>query len=290
MEPLISIILPVYNTRKYLDKCIKSIINQTYSKFELIIVNDGSTDGSDLECLKYSKQDKRIKFFSQNNKGASSARNRGIDKSNGEYISFVVNKRNTKEWLTEKIFNNGDKQRLLNPVCKIYKTNIIKDNNIRFINEIVEYEDALFVMEYCQYVQVFSYIHKSMYKRNVRPGSLVNRNKPNIFSDMKTSLEEYDKIKKKYGISDRQDPFFVYDMLKIIAKRNLLLAENNNSIIKNNKMFYAFADNIIAKEKLDRLNIKEIAGKKNIIKAILIKYRLFWIWDLYARLKHFSKR
>ena len=86
---LITIIVPVYNVEKYLEKCIKSIICQTYKNFELILVNDGSSDMSGKICNKYAELDKRIKVFHTTNKGVSHARNIGLDNANGQYIGFV---------------------------------------------------------------------------------------------------------------------------------------------------------------------------------------------------------
>lgn len=88
-NPLISIIVPVYNVEKYLDKCLFSIRNQTYKNIQIVIVNDGSTDGSLNICLKHSKADKRIILINQENKGLSEARNSGIKNATGEYLSFV---------------------------------------------------------------------------------------------------------------------------------------------------------------------------------------------------------
>ncbi len=85
----ISIIVPVYNSEKYISRCIDSIINQTYINIEIIIVNDGSLDGSGKILDRYAAIDKRIKVFHQKNKGVSSARNIGIKMSKGKYISFV---------------------------------------------------------------------------------------------------------------------------------------------------------------------------------------------------------
>lgn len=86
---LVSIIVPVYNTEKYLAQCIESILNQTYSKFELLLINDGSTDGSGDLCDTYAKQDRRISVIHQKNAGVSMARNTGLDHACGEYIMFV---------------------------------------------------------------------------------------------------------------------------------------------------------------------------------------------------------
>lgn len=89
MQPEISIVLPVYNVKEYLDECIKSILNQSFLNFELIIINDGSTDNSLEICERYRLLDKRIKLFSRKNKGVSRTRNEGIDLAVGDYIVFV---------------------------------------------------------------------------------------------------------------------------------------------------------------------------------------------------------
>ena len=78
-KPLISIIVPVYNVEKYLDRCIKSILQQTFKDFELILVDDGSTDGSEAICNQYRDIDNRIKVIHKENGGLSSARNAGLD-------------------------------------------------------------------------------------------------------------------------------------------------------------------------------------------------------------------
>lgn len=86
--PLLSVIMPVYNSGKYLEKTIESILNQTFHDFELIIVDDGSNDGTDEKCDYYSNIDKRIKVFHQNNKGICAARNFALSKVRGAYIAF----------------------------------------------------------------------------------------------------------------------------------------------------------------------------------------------------------
>ena len=86
---LVSIIVPVYNVEKYIDQCLNNIVNQTYRNIEIIIINDGSTDNSYNICKKYASQDPRVILLSQENKGVSYARNKGILCSHGEYITFV---------------------------------------------------------------------------------------------------------------------------------------------------------------------------------------------------------
>lgn len=86
---MISIIVPIYNVEKYLSRCIESVLNQNFNDYELILVNDGSTDESESICRKYSKDNNKISLISQENRGVSAARNAGIDKSCGEYILFL---------------------------------------------------------------------------------------------------------------------------------------------------------------------------------------------------------
>lgn len=88
-EPLVSIVVPIYNLEKFLDKNIKSLINQRYKNIEIILVDDGSPDNSAKICDEYAKKDKRIKVIHKVNEGVSKARNTGIDNSIGDYICFV---------------------------------------------------------------------------------------------------------------------------------------------------------------------------------------------------------
>ena len=89
MKNKISIIIPVYNVKNYLKKCLDSVINQTYKNIEIILINDGSNDGSEKICYEYAKKYKEIVYISSENKGVSHARNIGIKRSTGEYIGFV---------------------------------------------------------------------------------------------------------------------------------------------------------------------------------------------------------
>lgn len=86
---LISVIVPIYNVEKYINKCVDSIINQTYKNIEIILVNDGSTDNCYNICNEYEKKDNRIKVIHQENSGLSEARNAGIKIANGEYLAFI---------------------------------------------------------------------------------------------------------------------------------------------------------------------------------------------------------
>ena len=200
---LVSIIVPVYNTEAYLPDCLDSIVNQTYKDIEIILVDDGSTDNSGRICDEYAKQDNRIVVIHKENGGVSSARNRGIDISNGKFICFIdsddtidklyvetlavainddevdlvlcnvrdiwINriseKRKIKEYLSGDFF--ADYYKLINllrfPVLKLYKSQIIKKYNLKFYEDIVCAEDQIFNFEYYIHISKYVYIDKAYY-------------------------------------------------------------------------------------------------------------------------------
>lgn len=88
-EQLISIIIPVYNVEKYLECCLNSVISQTYHNLEILLVNDGSTDTSNMICKSFCKKDSRFIYFEHNNTGVSFTRNRALENVHGEYVCFV---------------------------------------------------------------------------------------------------------------------------------------------------------------------------------------------------------
>ena len=147
-----SIIVPIYNVEKYLEKCLDSIYNQTYKEFEVILINDGSNDNSKLICDKYIEKDKRFKYFEQTNKGLSVARNKGVQESIGNYLLFVDSDDYLSFDLLQKLNNNLDVNYDLirfqvnydkdNILLKTKGSNTTKifDNGIDAFNEIVNYE------------------------------------------------------------------------------------------------------------------------------------------------------
>lgn len=106
MTDKVTVIVPVYNVEKYLEKCVKSVLNQTYTNLEIILINDGSTDRSGTICEELSKIDSRINVLSINNSGVSFARNYGIEHSTGEYIVFVDSDDYVSEYMIEFLYKN----------------------------------------------------------------------------------------------------------------------------------------------------------------------------------------
>lgn len=85
----VSVIIPMYNSEGYINRCIRSVINQSYSNLEIIVINDGSTDGGLELCKKLGLTDERIRIFSQGNEGVAKARNKGMDMATGKYLFFL---------------------------------------------------------------------------------------------------------------------------------------------------------------------------------------------------------
>lgn len=110
MNPKISIIVPVYNVQSYIHECLDSILNQTFTDFELILVNDGSTDCSGNICEEYAILDSRIQVISKNNGGLSSARNAGLDIARGDFIGFV----DSDDWINNDMYEVLYKNAILN--------------------------------------------------------------------------------------------------------------------------------------------------------------------------------
>ncbi len=208
INKLVSIVVPVYNSDKYLKECIESILTQTYKNFELIIINDGSIDNSLLICQEYSKLDARITIISQENLGVSVARNVGIEKLSGEYVVFVDSDDCIKSDYIEKLINvfqyNVDlsicdfltdgkssvqhsigimnqlqtfkglytrKKYLGFLFNKMFKADIIKENCINFDNKSGWCEDALFCTKYVSYITNAYYIDEPLYYYCIRDDS-----------------------------------------------------------------------------------------------------------------------
>lgn len=98
MKDLISVIVPVYNVEPFISSCLDSLSKQIYQNFEVLMINDGSTDNSGVICQEYANSDSRFHYFEKENAGVADARNFGIEKSKGDYITFV----DSDDWVTEE--------------------------------------------------------------------------------------------------------------------------------------------------------------------------------------------
>ena len=111
MVPRVSVIVPIYNSEKYLRQCLDSVLNQTLSFFELILIDDGSTDKSLSICIEYARKDARVQVYKQKHKGPGSARNLGLKLAQGEYLSFLDSDDFFAPDMLEVLYQNAQKTR-----------------------------------------------------------------------------------------------------------------------------------------------------------------------------------
>ena len=117
MEPLISVIVPVYNVEKYLGQCLEDIVNQTYNNIEIIVVDDGATDSSGKLCDQWQHKDSRIVVYHKENGGLSDARNYGLKFAKGEWVTFVDSDDRVAENFIEKLYENALKYKAEISIC-----------------------------------------------------------------------------------------------------------------------------------------------------------------------------
>jgi len=141
MNILISIIIPVYNVESYLERCIKSLLNQTYKNLEIILVNDGSKDNSGAICDRYGLLDNRIKVYHIENGGSSIARNYGLKKSKGDYIGFVDSDDWVKPEMFEELINFAISNNLKVIETSSIHSHLVKDNSVKSNTIAAEIED-----------------------------------------------------------------------------------------------------------------------------------------------------
>lgn len=164
----ISVIVPIYNVEKYITRCIESILSQTFCDFELILINDGSLDESGNICNKYSKKDKRIKYFYNSNQGVSYTRNFGIEIAKGEFCIFVdpddYLDLDALEYLyTLAKSNNAD---IIACKMKTYKSNVLKSKIIK--NETLRiYEGEKIIKEYVENGTFLYSVCNKLYSRKL---------------------------------------------------------------------------------------------------------------------------
>lgn len=222
MKELISIIIPIYNSEKYLKKGIDSILNQTYKNIELLLIDDGSKDNSKEICKNYEKNDNRIKYFYKKNSGVSDTRNYGLKKATGEYIMFI----DSDDYIDKNYIECMYKS------LKNYKVNIsisgfeLDDFKYKKIKSINYGKTKLYNQEeiFIDYInnRIFSSSCKMLIKK-----SIIN----NLFE---TNL--------KYG----EDFLFSY-----------YLTKNNNFVYVNNTGYHYYQNNNSATHEIDKKNIKK---------------------------------
>lgn len=144
-NPLISIVIPIYNAEKYLPMCLESILKQSYSELEIICVNDGSTDESSDLLRTYANSDKRIKIIDKKNEGVSSARNTGIEKACGEYLIFV----DADDWIDSDTCGQALQAMVNNQADVVFWSYVSESNGLQSYKRIFN-KDIVFDKVMCE--------------------------------------------------------------------------------------------------------------------------------------------
>ena len=167
-QPLISVIVPVYNVAEYLPECVDSIINQTYKNLEIILVDDGSTDACPDICDEYAKRDSRIRVIHKKNGGLSDARNVGLDICTGEWIGFVDSDDYIAHDMYEKLYASAVEVQADVSVCQSIKD---KNGTLLYSNyqrgtEILYSKEDMINRMFCGGVQTIA-VYLKLYRKNV---------------------------------------------------------------------------------------------------------------------------
>lgn len=307
-DRLISIIIPVYNVEKYLSKCLDSILAQTYTNLEIILVDDGSTDNSGKICDEYAKRYKRIKVLRQKNYGVSYARNMGLKVAKGYFVSFmdsddmlytdtylqsikVIQQYNVElvKWKFSShkplnAFLGKDVKLLAKNMSKLcmenildnsvsnclFRKDIITNNKIIFNSGIKQGEDLLFLINYLSYVKKCYLINRVYYRYTQRYDSATKNYNSNYINDIEALINMLNDFTnhKKY----LRHSF--YNRTVLLAFYVLLMEVKSKEQIKiklaNIKYFFNHIDSF-----LNKANYKNISLCKQLVVYLASKNYIF---------------
>lgn len=262
----VSIILPVYNMEKYLNRCLNSILNQTFSDFEVIIINDGSIDNSLKICNKYAFNDKRIRVITIKNAGLSNARNLGIDKAKGEYIIFC----DSDDWIEKdaiEILVNGIELKNCDMAISGYKMDFtyeeFKSISIKGKNKLYKSKDE-FMKEY------------SFFRGNYLFGFVWNK----IF---RTSIIKKNKILFEKNVFC-EDLYFIFKFIPKCKRINSINAElyhymhqSNSTLSKNKKDEFKVMNDIYDRTKAFLIEINSYEYNKKYLNSTYVESMIAYI-------------
>lgn len=299
--PKITVIVPVYNVDKYLHRCVDSILSQTYTKLEILLIDDGSIDNSSAICDFYAEKDTRIKVYHKENGGVSSARNLGLKKSTGEFVIFC----DADDWLSEDYINENDfidtfdilqksyaifnestqslichinvKNRLLLDKKSIFKFFTNKRNNalwdkiirrdiignICFCETVSIGEDFLFFLELLDQISNYKFSNVGCYFYSIRQGSIMNEVK--YRSDVKLSII-YSNMVRVRSICSTNSLFNVGESIVYLTYVNSIMHKEYLRILS------------VDQNRILRSNIKALSITK--IKYLTMKNKLILLFNV----------
>ena len=295
--PLISVIVPIYKTEKYICKCIESIINQTYKNLEIILVDDDSPDDCGNICDRYAQRDKRIKVIHKKNEGAAIARNIGINIATGEYVSFV----DSDDWIDLDLYERLLKKIKSDDDMIIFGLRYVNPNNYK-INEL-SFENVKFEVNDENVNRLFNliktggigYTCNKIYRReNIKN---VEFEKIRICEDLCFSLKVLNKVKYIRCVdvigynylqhtesvlhkSDIENLLSLDKLDEILSLNLKIINKENSSYIYNMIMKVNLSDiiirDIMKNKQLDKISrqnfIKNIFYYKSIVKKLKVDF------------------
>ncbi|VTX69886.1 glycosyltransferase family 2 protein [Gemella haemolysans] len=212
MKERISVIVPVYNVEKYLEKCVNSIVNQTYKNLEIILVDDGATDNSGKLCDELAKIDNRIKVYHKENGGLSDARNYGVERATGDYIGFVDSDDYIDAEMYEKLYEAIKKENADVAECNL---KIIYPNRV----ELYTNEKYFKVCTKQEYLEEYLKIEK-------------------VFGSVWTKLIKSDIAKKLVFPKGKlyEDTYYAYDLINVADSYVIMDAPYYNYFMRENSI------------------------------------------------------
>jgi len=265
----ISIIIPVYNVESYLKKCLDSVINQTYSNLEILLVNDGSSDNSGKICDEYALKDSRIRVFHKENGGVSSAKNVGLKNMSGKYVGFA----DPDDWLEPDMYETLYSELKNNnvPVSAIGYF-IEADNKSKPADNLEEIPDGIIPTErmllyplkrdsymgYCGYLWNKLFATESIVKNNIKFNEEINYGEDILFYYTLVTTRKltgcyinkplYHYLQRDTAISKTKSSIIRTDILKVYKKVEELLNENGYKDLSFwARGFYCYHAGVIAK-------------------------------------------
>lgn len=266
-KALISIIIPVYKVEKYLEKCIQSLINQTYENLQIILVDDGSPDNCGKICDEYAKKDHRIEVIHKSNEGLSDARNKGIEIAKGEYIGFIDSDDYIESDMYEVLYNLLKQYNADVSICNFYTVSQGKIAIKNAENGIKEYNRIEILKEVLLDNNIQSYAWNKLYKKELFDEIKYPVGKK--YEDIGTTfylLEKCNKVvvtgKPEYYYINRQDSIVnnvtettITDYIELIMQRYDYIEENIKELSSYNK---DYLKRILKTAEQDIKNLNEV--------------------------------
>lgn len=307
MNNIVSIIIPVYNAEKYLNRCIESVISQTYNNIEILLIDDGSTDKSGEICDIYAKNDSRIKVVHKKNSGVSDSRNLGIAEAKGKYIYFIDSDDYIDNNMIEELINNIGEVDIIKSSRRAIKGNKEKEISIngeysseQFVKQVISgnigghcwgylfsrdiikdltfdtntfcMEDTIFTINCVLRAKKIKCIDSCFYNHVINPNG-ITCSKDKVLDNVKSYNYSIDKIKE---LLNKNDIF--YDNLLLEKKIAIIEAEIGKS--QGIKQIKNVVDDIYSM--LDNISSKNISKKYYLFIYLIKKKNYIGLWMYYG--------